>query len=283
MDLRPWLGRSLALGLLFAVPAQSDAQWVEPPGAGWAALAIYRQDTRQEFRSDGDVRDIFADGHAITTSSFLTLASGLVHGVDAWVQLSFHDLQYNDAAGDRASTGFGDTRAWLRVSPLKWVAFDFPFAIRAGVKLPVGDFDVDAEIIPLGDGQRDWEVMAELGHSFWPRSVYASGWVGYRWREENTESLRDFGNEIFFFAQVGGRIGRFGYKVALDGWDGSSGTVEGLRIPSFQRDLVQLQPTLSYPAGPGELEAGARFTLRGKNLPSGTALLLQYFTRLSLF
>ena len=260
-----------------------EAQWVEDPGRGWAALAVYHQDTREEYRSNGDVRDIFPDGHAITTSSFLTLNSGLVRGVDAWLQLSFHHLQFNDLADDRSSTGFGDTRAWIRAAPLKWLGSDLPFAIRGGVKLPFGDFDVDAEIIPLGDGQRDWEVMAEVGHSFWPRSEYVMGWVGYRWREENTESLRDFGNEVFYFAQVGGRAGPVGYKVAVDGWDGASGAVEGLPIPSFQRDLVQLQSTLSYPLGPGEVEAGARFTLRGKNLPAGTALLLQYFTRLGLF
>ncbi len=255
------------------------AQWVEPPGRGWLALAVYRQDTRKHFGTTGDVRRFFADGRAVTTSSFLTSAVGLVPGVDVWTQFSFNRLRYDDVAGDRASTGFGDARMWLRVAPLAWSDVALPFAIRAGVKVPVGDFDVDAEIIPLGDGQRDWELMAELGHSFWPRSLYLSGWAGYRWREENTESRKDFGNEFFYFVQLGGRLGPFGCKLALDGWDGAPGVTEGIRVPSFRRQLVQLQPSVLYDTGSGQFEVGARLALRGRSLPAGTAFMAQYFRR----
>ena len=54
---------------------------------------------------------------------------------------------------------------------------------------------------------------------------------------------------------------------------------EGIRIPGFQRDLLQLQPSLLYGIGPGQFEAGARFALRGRNLPAGTAFMAQYFSR----
>ena len=254
-------------------------QWVEESGNGWVALAVYHQDTRDRFGIDGDIRALFGEGRAVTTSSFLTTAMGVAPGLDLWGQLSFHRLRYDDVAGTRSSTGPGDIRLWLRAAPLKWLGSSVPLAIRAGFKAPVGDFDVDAEIIPLGDGQRDWEVMAELGHSFWPRPLYLAGWVGYRWREENTLARKDFGDEVFYFAQVGGRLGRLGYKLALDGWDGAAGVTEGISVPGFQRDLVQLQPSLTYGVGPGQLEAGARFALGGRNLPAGTALMLQYFTR----
>ena len=258
---------------------QAGAQWVEAPGEGWLALAAYHQDTRDRFGTGGEVRELFADGRAVTTSSFLTAALGLAPGLDMWSQFSFHRLRFDDLSGDRASTGLGDMRFWLRLAPLKWLGSALPFAIRGGTKVPLGDFDVDAEIIPLGDGQRDWEVMAELGHSFWPRSMYLSGWAGYRWREENTESRKDFGNEFFYFVQFGGRLGSLGYKLAMDGWDGASGVTEGIPIPSFQRDLVQFQPSLLYDVGPGQAEMGARFALSGKNLPAGTAFMLQYFSR----
>ena len=257
----------------------ATAQWVEPPGRGWLALAVYHQDTKEYFGTSSDVRSFFADGHAVTTSSFLTSAVGLAPSVDLWTQFSFNRLRYDDIAGHRASTGFGDVRTWLRVAPLTWLGVHIPFAIRGGVKVPVGDFDVDAEIIPLGDGQPDWELMAEVGHSFWPRSMYLSGWAGYRWREENTESRKDFGNEFFYFVQLGGQLGPLGYKLALDGWDGASGVTEGIPVPSFQRELVQFQPSILYSVGSGQFEVGARFALRGRNLPAGTAFMAQYFKR----
>lgn len=260
-------------------PGSVAAQWVEEPGAGWTALAVYRQDTRRHYGADGEARAFFAEGRAVTTSSFLTVALGLAPGVDGWGQFSFHRLRYDDLLGDRMSTGFGDMRFWLRAAPLQWLGVELPVAVRAGAKLPAGDFDVNADVVPLGDGQRDWEVMIEAGHSFWPRSLYLSGWVGYRWREANPESLKDFGNELFYFLQAGGRIGPVGLKAAVDGWDGAAGATEGVAVPSFQRDLVQIQSFLGLAVGPGEVEVGARFALSGRNLPAGPALLVQYFAR----
>ena len=208
-------------------------QWVEEPGRGWIALAVYHQDTRERFGIEGDARALFAEGHAVTISSFLTLAVGLVPGIDLWSQLSFHRLRYDDVAGKRSSTGMGDTRFWLRAAPLEWLGSGLPFAVRAGFKLPVGDFDVDAEVIPLGDGQRDWEVMAEMGHSFWPRSLYLSGWVGYRWREENTEAKKDFGDEVVLLCPDRGAPGPIRIQAG-GGWVGRGrGCYRGDSDPEF--------------------------------------------------
>jgi hypothetical protein len=171
---------------------------------------------------------------------------------------------------------------YVRAAPLRWFGSTVPLAVRAGVKLPVGDFDVDAEVIPLGDGQRDWEVMLELGHSFHPRPVYLMGWAGYRWREANTRSRRDFGDEFFYYAAVGGQLGPVGYKMAIDGWDGRVGVIEGIRVPTAQRDLIQISPSVLVDTGKGAFEAGARFTLSGRNLPSGPAFFIGYFLPWSL-
>ena len=266
-----------ALAVLDTAPVR--AQWVEPPGKGWMTLAVYHQDTRDHYDVSGDRRSFFADGHAISTAAFLTGAAGVVPGVDAWVQLAFQRLRYDDGAMDRVATGPGDARFWLRVAPLTWVGSSFPFAIRGGVKLPVGDFNVVSDFIPLGDGQRDWEIIAEAGHSFWPRSAYVSGWVGYRWREENLASLKDHGDELFYLVQAGAQAGRWGCRITLDGWDGAAGITEGVWVPSFQRDLVQLQPSLLREIGPGEAELGVRFSLHGRNIPAGTTIVSRYFVR----
>ena len=256
-----------------------SAQWVEPQGQGWASLSVYHQDTRDAYDFDGDTGVFPAMGHAVATGSFLTLALGLLEGFDAWAQFSFQRLRFDDLLGMRTSTGVGDVRFFARASPLRLLGVTTPLAIRAGVKLPVGDFDVGSNMIPLGDGQRDWELMLELGHSFYPAPTYVMGWIGYRWREEATEDARDFGDERFFYTAVGGEAGPIGYKVGFEGWHGKTPVFGGLESPREKREMLRFNPSLLIPAGPGQVEIGGRWPLAGKNLPAGKDLVLGYFTR----
>ena len=270
----------LLLGVaLLAWPSGMSAQWVEPQGQGWASLSVYHQNTRDAYDFEGDTGVFPAMGHAVATGSFFTLALGLLEGFDAWAQFSFQRLRFDDLAGMRTSTGVGDVRFFARASPLRLLGVTTPLAIRAGVKLPVGDFDVGSNMIPLGDGQRDWELMLELGHSFYPAPTYVMGWIGYRWREEATEDARDFGDEQFFYTAVGGEAGPIGYKVGLEGWHGKTPVFGGLESPSAKREMLRFNPSLLVPAGPGQVEVGVRWPLAGKNLPADKDLVLGYFTR----
>ena len=268
---------SLALA---TAPASLTAQWVEPPGTGWASFALYHQNTRKAYSFEGVVGTFPGDGHAVATSSFLTLTLGLIEGIDGWAQFSFQRLRFDDLFGTRTSTGVGDVRLYARASPLRIFGVTTPVAIRAGVKLPVGDFDVGSNMIPLGDGQRDWELILELGHSFYPNPTYVMGWIGYRWRDEATEDDRAFGDERFFYTAVGGEVGPIGYKVGFEGWYGKTPVFAGLETPGAKREMLRLSPSLLIPAGPGQIEIGARVPLDGKNLPAGSDVVVGYFTRL---
>ena len=263
---------------LMASPAYG--QWIEPERQGWASFAMYYLDTREEFSPTGEVRGILLDGHAQTASSFLTLAMGIAPGVDIWVQPSYHRLEFADLVGTRISWGFGDTRVFVRTAPLRLLGSDFPFAIRAGTKLPT-DFDSGTDIIPLGDGQRDWEVMAEVGHSFWPRPFYLQAWAGYRWREAK-EDGGDFGDERFFNVSLGGGGEPLGFKVQFEGWYGGAFTAPGLGGAGLKRQMVRLYPSLLVTAGPGQVELGSRLPLSGQNLATGPEVVVGYFTRLSI-
>ncbi len=279
---RAWsrLGQWVGLFLVFwMVVPEVAGQWVEPPGSGWVQLAVYHQDTRDEFGLDRERREIRNQGHAVATSLFATAAVGVLRGVDAWLQVPIHRIRFTDIVGERTSSGVGDVRAFLRVSPTAVFGSAVPIAIRGGVKLPVGDFPLDAEIIPLGEGQTDWELMLELGHSFWPRSVYVMGWIGYRWREANEERLRDWGDEVFFYAAAGGTVRSLTYKVALEGWNGAAPLLEGIRLENASREMLQVLPSVGVGAGPGQVELGARIPLAGRNLTAGPAWVLGYFVR----
>ena len=241
---------------------------------------MYYLDTREEFSRTGEVRNIRLDGHVQTASSFLTVALGILPGVDIWVQPSYHRLEFADLEGTRISWGFGDTRVYVRTAPLRLLGSDFPFAIRAGTKLPT-DFESGTNLIPLGDGQRDWEVLAEVGHSFWPRPFYAQGWAGYRWREAKDDG-GDFGNERFFNVSFGGGGDVLGFKIQFEGWYGGAFTTRGLLGAGEKREMVRLYPSLLVTAGPGQVELGSRIPLAGQSLATGPEMVVGYFTRLSL-
>ncbi|MFQ5572411.1 MAG: hypothetical protein ACE5G0_22280 [Rhodothermales bacterium] len=267
------------------LPAPGHAQWIEPPGRGWVQVSIYHHDTRKRFTSTRSVESLFNEGgRSITTSFFLTGVAGIVRGADVWVQVPYNRLEFNDVVDERMSVGIGDPRFHLRIGPALFGLRPWPVALRGGVKFSLGKFTRDAEIIPLSEGQRDWELMLELGHSFYPRSLYVMGWIGYRWREFNDEIDRKPGNERFAFVAVGGSLRSFEWKLAAEGLSGLSPLrrlppdVE-IKLVQDKRELVQIMPSIGRRVGPGFLEIGGRFPVAGRNLPAGPAVFVGYFFR----
>ena len=258
-----------------------EAQWVEPRGRGWVDLTAYHLDTREQFDIDGEVRTIFASGHAVSTAAFLTGAFGLGANVDVWAQVPYQRLRFDDARGPRLRSGIGDSRFYVRVAPLAFLGSGLPLAIRGGVKVPVGDFAVDSEIIPLGDGQTDLEAMLELGHSFYPVPVYVNGWVGYRSRLVHDVARRDFSDEAFFLVQGGTSRDGLGGQVVVEGMRSVDvPRFEGVLVPTARRSQLQVTPRALWSRGATAVGVGARFTLLGRNLPAGTSLVLGVFRRI---
>lgn len=283
---RAWLSGgalSLLAGALL-LPCRASGQWIEPPGEGWTQIAVYHQDTRREYGEDGRVRDFFANGHSVATSLFVTSAVGIAPGLDGWTQVNVDRLRFDDAAGERSRIGLGSARFWLRAGPeLVGVDGPLPVAVRAGVKLPGSDFPVDAEVIPLNEGQRDWEVLLEAGHSLWPTPVYLQGWIGYRWRERNDEIRRDPGDEIFYYAAAGGDLGRLEWKLASQGTFGRAPTVDGITVPNGKRELVEISPRVGYQVGPSVVQVGVRVPVDGRNHPKGVVYTVGTFVDWQLF
>lgn len=277
------LATAAALAAAFLVAGRPAlAQWVLDPGTGWVDARLYHHDTREEFGPDGEEQSFFASGHAITTSIYLTAAGGLVRGVDAWVQVPVHDLRFEDAAGRRRRTGFGDPRVYLRIGPSLLGLGGPAVALRAGVKIPAAEFPVDAEVIPLTEGQTDWELYVEVGRSFHPAPLYAMGWIGYRWREAKG-TVRDPGDERLAFLAVGGDLGtRIVWKLAGEGLWGLTPVIDRVPLENARRRIVQLFPSVGVRLGPGALDIGGRIPLDGRNLPAGPALVAGYFVEWSL-
>lgn len=255
--------------------AQSGSIRTLPAGAGWVQLSLYGQGADEFYNHLGDRQPFLADSEFDTRSVFLTGAVGLVQGVEIWAQVPFHRLRVEATSGSSTSTGFGDLRAAARVGS-ELFGLDFPLALRAGVKVPGSDFPVDATVLPLSEGQADWELSLESGRSLGVLPLYVMGWVGYRWRGENEEAARKPGDERYAHLALGGMAGDLAWEVAADGLWGLAPEAQGIRLTGERRRLIQLLPTEGYQVGSGRIELTGQIPLSGRNLPTGHGLSLGY-------
>ena len=273
---------TVLVAIVVSFPLPVLAQWTQgAPGRVWVKSAFLRQRTERRF--DQFARDtIFlppseADSRAIFTDVIV----GLHPKVDLWLQFPFFDLRFKQPADTLQTVGFGDIRAWVRWNVIN-IGGSTPVALRVGAKFPVGSSPLDAQVIPVGDGQWDIETWGEIGHSFWPFPAYAELWVGYRARLENTESLKDPGGEYTLLSEIGvNPTSSTLLKVTLDGFWGKNWIIEGLEIATAKRRILTLQLAAGFRAvGPLWTEVGARLPLSGRNFPNGTQFLFALSSQL---
>jgi len=213
----------------------------------------------------------------------LTAAVGLIEGVDLWAQMPVHDLDVRSDGGNSASSGVGDLRLALRITP-ELFGFEAPVGIRFGAKLPASTFPVDATLLPLTEGQRDWEVSVESGTAFDFLPIYVAGWVGYRFRDFSQVRVYEPGEETFGHLAVGGSIGDLTLELGADALQGQAPTVQGLTLSDDEaRRLLQFVPTVGYLVGPGKIEVSGQIPVVGRNLPNGVGIGVSYRTTWGLF
>ncbi len=258
-----------ALALSAASPAL--AQWTRGQlGRVWVKSAAFWQRTEQRFDELGTQTQWFGSGESDARALFTDVIVGLHPDVDLWLQIPFFDLRFDNSADSLRTTGFGDIRGWIRWKFLDLGNGSTPVALRVGAKAPIGSSPLDAQIIPVGDGQWDLEAFGEIGHSFWPFPAYGELWLGYRARFKNSETLKDPGGEYVFLTEFGINPSRRTLiKATLDGFVGRNWIVERLKTASKRRIL-----TLQF-AGAARVtstlwtELAIRLSLSGRNFPAG--------------
>ena len=269
-------------------PSAVEAQW--PVGAGqyWGKLSFFHHQTTEQFRADGAKKPfINSNAESISQAIFLDWNVGLLDRLDLWLQVPYYDLEFNDDLADRQSDGIGDVRISARYNLFQLRNGSIPISARVTSKFPVNEFPIDAEIIPVGEGQFDFEAWLEGGISLWPLPAYSVIWLGYRWRFENTETTRKPGDELAFLVEVGGTeiLGGLGGKVVLDGIFGRPGRIQGIQLGEVdEREILYLAPTLFYNITASTIiETAARIPLQGKNYPAGAPLQIGVFHRGTLW
>ena len=89
------------------------------------------------------------------------------------------------------------------------------------------------EAMSASDGQWDFEVIAQIGRSYWPTPVYANIDLGYRLRETNDTIHHNPDDELIYNAEVGGSpIEMLNLALKLEG------------ISSAGRRITYLIPTV---------------------------------------
>lgn len=279
---------ALLLALVLCTPAAVGAQWPAGRGGYWAKVSVFRHQTTEQYRADGQRRP-FLSSNAVSTSVavFADVLVGVADRVDVWVQAPYFDLRFDDDGEDRRSTGVGDVRTAVRVNLLRLRGGSLPISVRLAAKAPIADLTVDAEVIPVGEGQWDYEAWLEGGISLWPLPAYSVVWVGYRWRTLNEVTTRRPGDEVVFLAEVGATrlLGGVGGKVIVDGLLGRAGSVQGIRLGDDDgRRILYVAPTATWAITSSTLvEVAARIPLLGRNFPAGVPLQIGLFHQGSLF
>ena len=248
-----------------------------PPGGGWVQVSVYRQRFERFYNQNGDLQDFLASGEFLTRSVFLTASVGVIEGLDVLAQIPVHHLGVETQNSNSASSGVGDARISARITA-ELFGFEAPVGLRFSAKLPAGTFPVDATVLPLTEGQRDWEISLESGRAFDFLPIYVAGWAGYRWRGLSEVRLYDPGNETFGHLAVGGRAAALSWEIGADAYWGQAPVVTGLTLDQDARRSFQIVPTIGYPVGSGTLELSAQIPVTGRNLPSGTGFGVGYRT-----
>ncbi len=277
----------LGIVALAASAAPSEAQWPQGKGNFWAKISYFRHQTTEQFRSNGDKRPfLVGNGESRSSAVFVDALVGVTDRLDVWAQVPYFDLAFDDDADDRRSTGVGDIRLSARYALFSLRSGSLRISGRFTAKIPVIDFPISAEQIPVGAGQWDYTAWIEAGLSLYPLPAYAVLWLGRRWRTLNEKTTRDPGDEFALLAEFGvmSIVGGLGGRVTLDGIFAETGSIQGIAVSSDEAEILYFAPGLMYQiTSSTALEAAIRIPLRGKNFPAGSPLMIALYHTGSLW
>ena len=262
--------------MLSGMAASAEAgAWTLPRGQNWLQLGFMFQDTSERYFLDGSRIPYFFDGRNRTQALFFDYQRGLTDRLDVKVQFSIFRISFDDFSDDRTSTGLGDLRLEARYN---FVKSPLVAAVGGTIKFPTGEFVNDAEIVPVGEGQYDFDLFVEVGRSLWPKPGYVTGKMGYRWRAKNQETGIDQGDELLWHIELGWQFHpRVTVKGLFRGLYGLDSTSFDLIIESLRREVVYFQPGVTFAVTEASgIELTVPISLRGRNWPAGPVLVILF-------
>ena len=276
----------VGLALLGAAADVGAGAWTLQRGQFWGKLTYFQQRTQEwyvgkgRFGAPGTRARYDFDGRYESRAVFVEGLYGVTDRLDLGLQVPYFDQSFANAAfaAPRTDTGLSDIRA---LAKLRLLAKPLVLALKAGVKIPTGGFKNEDGLIPVGEGQWDFDVVGQMGRSFWPLPLYGNLDLGYRVRTRNEQIDRDPGDEWFLNAEMGYQLVRQLMLLGKCEVLRSNPAVVFGGIEAEIKRITYLTPALLYAVGRRTtVEAAMRFSLNGRNFPAGRQLVLGLATTL---
>ena len=289
------LGVALGAALL---PRPVDAgAWTLGKGNVWSKITFMTQSTDQHYDGEGKAVEIPRDARYQSRQVYLDLFYGVRDGVDVGLQVPFVSSKFvdKDEGNDvgtpppalETESGPGDLRGYAKIKLLD--QSQLVGTLKLGFKTPIGEYRPVPEALSVTDGQWDFEVVGQIGRSFWPTPAYANLDLGYRMRGEykdtdDVEPDRSYtpGAELVFNAEAGYTpLDRLVVALKFEGLSGAEyDAYDNPGQPeTLSQSVTNLVPTVLVDLNANlSLEASVRMTTSGNRYFAGPtwALGLSY-------
>ena len=278
-----------ALTVLLPQMASAGA-WTLGKGRVWSKITAMSLSTNEQYDNDGNVGEIPA--RYKSQQIYFDVYYGLNDRIDVGIKIPYISNEFVDVspehpfygAPDKKDSGVGDIRGFAKINLVN--SADLVGTLKLEFKAPMGEYREVPEALSITGGQWDFDVVAQVGRSFWPVPVYANVDLGYRLRGEYTDSNpsdaggvdRTYtpGAEFIFNAEAGYSpmdklLVALKYESIIGAeYDTINNPPAGSQLETLNQSVSYLAPTLLVGLHPNvSLEAQARMTVSGNRFFAG--------------
>ena len=269
-----------SLLLLGTVVNAEAGAWTLQRGQFWGKVTYFQQRTQEWYIGQGRsgspgtrARYDFAGEYA-SKAAFIEGFYGVSERLDLGLQIPYFDQSFINTTftGPRTASGLSDIRIFAK---FRLVEAPVLLTIKTGAKMPTGEFRNEDGLIPVGEGQWDFDLVAQLGRSWWPLPLYGNLDLGYRVRGKNGAIDRDPGDEWFLNAELGCNFTRRWMLIGkYEMLRGDPALLFG-QIEAEIKRISYLMPVLLYSFEERTVvEIALRVSLNGRNFPAGRQWVL---------
>ena len=280
----------VALSVLMPQMASAGA-WTLGKGQVWSKITYMSLSTNEHYDNDGNVGEIPA--RYKSQQVYFDVYYGLNDRIDVGIKIPYISNEFVDVspehpfygAPDKKDSGIGDIRGVAKINLVN--SADLVGTLKLGFKAPMGEYREVPEALSITGGQWDFDVVAQLGRSFWPVPVYGNVDLGYRLRGEYTDSNpsdaggvdRTYtpGAEFVFNAEAGYSpmdklLVALKYENIIGAeYDTINNPPAGSQVETLNQSVSYLAPTVLIGLHPNvSLEAQARMTVSGSRYFAGS-------------